>query len=713
MADIEIKARISADTSEATKGVDKLNNSLGATKKSTTDSVGSFGNLKKTLSDISPAAEAATKGAGMLNGALNMLRANPIIAVISLIVIILVSLFEKFKKMEGVSDSLGKAWGVLSGVFSKFINGILTPLIDGFTKLVELFTNGVIAVLETLGLTSKETAERFGEITEALDDLEDSQKNAAIATAESNRKLQEAREIAGDANVPIKERIEALKLAGKIEKEELDKVVEVNRMKTALVLESIAMELGAKSSLIAKIKEGSLENLKAARLELANMKNVDKEKLYAIDQQIIAAENAAAQSAKIGKKTQSQIDSLNKEQAAKEKEAADKRKAQQDKEAAEYNKYLQLKNKLTNEANLAAIQDEVKLNIQKVLNQEKDKLKEIEALKTSEKNKAELVAMIKQSSLQEIAKIERDDRIKKAKIQADFDLELNKLHTESLLSGVKDARAKEQAALDLGFEEKFNQAKEKYKNDAIKLQQVQEELATQQRNAQSALDDKFEKEDKEKKKKKDEEQGALKTELLNPYDKEVAQLEEAYKKKLEIAKGNEALIAAVQKEYAEQTTALKAKHLNDQLNETKSVGDNIASVIGQQTAVGKGLGIANALINTYQGATDALRAKSTLPSPFDVIAKVANVAAVLASGFKAVKAITSVQVPGAAGGGGATPSVPTPITPQQISTQLNASSIQGVGNAAGAGAGRSFVLDTDIKDNQERQARINRAARLG
>lgn len=671
MADIEVKARITADTSDATKNVDKLNTSLGATKKSTTDSVGSFGNLKKTLGDISPAAEGATKGAGMLNGALNMLRANPIIAVVTILIGAIVLLFEKFRKMEGVSDSLGKAWGTLSGVFSKFLNAVLTPLIDGFVKLVELFTGGVIAVLETLGITSEKTAERFGEITEALDDLEDAQKNAAIATAESNRKMQEAREIAGDANVPIKERIEALKLAGKIEKEELDKVVEVNRMKTALVLESIAMELGAKSSLIAKIKEGSLENLKAARLELAAMKNVDKEKLYAIDQQIIAAENAAAQSAKIGKKTQSQIDGLNKEQAAKEKEAADKRKAQQDKELAELNKYLQLKNKLTNEANLAAITDEVKLNIQKVLNQEKDKLKEIDLLKTSEKNKAELVAMIKQSSLQEIAKIEREDRIKKAKAE----------------------QAEEEKLLE-----------EKKKKDA-------DLLAKQIEGNNKKAEALFKAEDDQKKKL--EEQRQLGVEMLNPYDKDAALLEESYKKKLAIASGNEALIAQVQQQYAEQTTALKSAHLNEQLNETKTVGDSIANVIGKQTAVGKGIGVANALINTYQGATDALRAKSTLPSPFDVIAKVANVAAVLASGFKAVKAITSVQVPGASGGGGATPAVPSPITPQQISTQLNSASIQGVGNAASSGVGRSFVLDSDIKDNQERQARINRAARLG
>jgi len=673
MADIEIKARISADTSDATKGVDKLNNSLGATKKSTSDSVGSFGNLKKTLSDISPAADGASKGASMLNGALNMLRANPIIAVISLLVITIVALFEKFRKMEGVSDSLGKAWGTLSGVFSKFLNAVLTPLIDGFVKLVELFTGGVIAVLETLGITSEKTAERFGEITEALDDLEDAQKNAAIATAESNRKLQEAREIAGDANVPIKERIEALKLAGKIEKEELDKVVEVNRMKTALVLEQIAMELGAKSSLIAKIKEGSLENLKAARLELANMKNVDKEKLYAIDQQIIAAENAAAQSAKIGKKTQSQIDSLNKEQAAKEKEAADKRKAQQDKETAEYNKYLQLKNKLTNEANLAAIQDEVKLNIQKVLNSEKDKIKEIETAVKDEKRKAELIAMIKQSSLQEIAKIERDDRIKKAKAE----------------------QAEEEKALE-----------EKKKKDADNLAK---QIAANDKKAEALF------KAEEERKKKEEEQRQLGIELLNPYDKEVAQLEEAYKKKLEIAKGNEALIAAVEKEFGEQKIALRAAHKQQELDIVGGMAGQLSGLLGKQTAAGKAAAVAGATIDTYSAAWKAF--SNAQKNPISIIGPAypyISAGLAVAGGLANIKNILSVPAPG--GGGGSTPtagSVPSPITPQQQSTMLNSASIQGVGNAAGSGVGRSFVLDTDIKDNQERQARINRAARLG
>ena len=201
--------------------------------------------------------------------------------------------------------------------------------------------------------------------------------------------------------------------------------------------------------------------------------------------------------------------------------------------------------------------------------------------------------------------------------------------------------------------------------------------------------------------------------MADPYEREVMLLEESYKKKLAIAQGNEALIAAVQKEYAEATTQLKQQQLNQQLDEVENVGNSIVGIIGQQTAVGKGIGVANALINTYQGATDALRAKSTLPSPFDVVAKIANVAAVLATGYKSVKAITSVQVPGASGGGGSMPTMAAPVTPQQMSTQLNQSSINAVGNAAQGGVNRAFVLSSDIANDSDKTARINRAARLG
>jgi hypothetical protein len=328
MADINIKAQLQVDTGNSAEKIGKTQDALKGASTQTKDAGNSFGKLKGELGALSPALGQASQGVGALTQAFNILKANPIIGVFALLAGLVVALFQKFKQMEGVSDSLGKAFGTLSGVFNTFITGFLTPLIDGFVWLIENITGGLIGALSALGVTTEQTAQRFGEITEALDDLEDAQKNSAIATAEANRKLQDAREIAADANLPIKERVAALKEAARIEREESQKVIEINQMKARLTMEAMAMELGARGDLIAKIREGSIESLKAARLELQGMKNVDKEKLSAIDSMIIAAENEAASMAKISKKTQSQITGI-------EKEESDKRVANRKAEAAE------------------------------------------------------------------------------------------------------------------------------------------------------------------------------------------------------------------------------------------------------------------------------------------------------------------------------------------------------------------------------------------
>jgi hypothetical protein len=143
----------------------------------------------------------------------------------------------------------------------------------------------------------------------------------------------------------------------------------------------------------------------------------------------------------------------------------------------------------------------------------------------------------------------------------------------------------------------------------------------------------------------------------------------------------------------------------------QSVADStnkLADVVGKQTAVGKALASATALINTYQGATEVLRAKSTLPEPFGTISKIANVAAIIATGLKAVKSINSVRVPGSGGGGSvAAPSLGN-FSPQATTTNLNQQSINAIGNVAA----RAYVLETDVSGNQERIRRLNRAARI-
>lgn len=138
---------------------------------------------------------------------------------------------------------------------------------------------------------------------------------------------------------------------------------------------------------------------------------------------------------------------------------------------------------------------------------------------------------------------------------------------------------------------------------------------------------------------------------------------------------------------------------------------SLGSIIGEQTAAGKALGIASALINTYIGASEVIRAKSTLPEPFGTINKIANVAAIVATGIKSVKAITSVNVPGsngASGGQNINSNIAAPLTPQASVTTLNQAQVNQIGNIAA----KAYVVESDVTGNQERIRRINRAARI-
>ena len=147
-----------------------------------------------------------------------------------------------------------------------------------------------------------------------------------------------------------------------------------------------------------------------------------------------------------------------------------------------------------------------------------------------------------------------------------------------------------------------------------------------------------------------------------------------------------------------------------QITESMVAMSQLSDFVGRETAAGKALGIATATINTYQGASEALKQKSTLPSPFDVIAKVLNVATIIATGIKTVKSIASVQIPGKFGGGGM-PTMAAPMTPelpQAATTNLSRQTINDIGNQAV----RAYVIETDVTSNQERMAAIRQRARF-
>lgn len=167
--------------------------------------------------------------------------------------------------------------------------------------------------------------------------------------------------------------------------------------------------------------------------------------------------------------------------------------------------------------------------------------------------------------------------------------------------------------------------------------------------------------------------------------------------------GSNALAELKRQQEAEQASRLATYGV------VASAAENFANLIGKQTAAGKALAIAAATINTYKAASEALKADYGVFGPAAQVARVLTVASVIATGLQQVRAIAAVRVPG---GGGGTPSISAPsaaqLAPQATTTTLDQNSINSIGNAAG----RAFVLETDVTNNQERIRRLNRAARI-
>jgi len=208
--------------------------------------------------------------------------------------------------------------------------------------------------------------------------------------------------------------------------------------------------------------------------------------------------------------------------------------------------------------------------------------------------------------------------------------------------------------------------------------------------------------------KKEEERKKKEEERLKEEERNAASMKTSTEFEVQLARD----LMKVDEENAEKTKKLVEEETATRVGSAMAIANAtsaLGAIVGEQTMAGKALGVASALINTYVGASEVIRAKSVLPEPFGTIQKIASVAAIIATGLKTVRTITAVQVPG--GGGGSMPSIPSmsaPLMPQVSTTTLNQAQVNQIGNVAA----RAFVVESDVTGNQERIQRLNRAARI-
>jgi hypothetical protein len=150
---------------------------------------------------------------------------------------------------------------------------------------------------------------------------------------------------------------------------------------------------------------------------------------------------------------------------------------------------------------------------------------------------------------------------------------------------------------------------------------------------------------------------------------------------------------------------------------TASTASRAAELLGKNTAAGKALSIAAATINTYQGITAELATKTV--TPFEIGLKIANVAIIAATGFKAVKDIVSVKVPGG-GGGGSAPSMGSMSGGGTSAPQFNVVGNSGVNQLASVMTTqqqqppiKTYVVSSDVTTSQSRDRNIVQSATLG
>ena len=158
---------------------------------------------------------------------------------------------------------------------------------------------------------------------------------------------------------------------------------------------------------------------------------------------------------------------------------------------------------------------------------------------------------------------------------------------------------------------------------------------------------------------------------------------------------------------------LEEKAEKKRVADTSKALNQLSDVVGKNTVAGKGMAVAAATINTYQGVTDALAAKTI--TPFETALKFINAASILSNGLKTVKQITSVKIPNASGGagsGGASVpsggSISAPPQPPAFNV-VGASDTNQLADAIGGQAQepvRAFVVSNDVTTAQSMDRNI-------
>ena len=624
---------------------------------------------------------ATTEGAVVAEGSAvvstNLLNASLAILLspITLIIAALGILIYIFKDFAPIINPVKDAFAGLLAIFST-IKSAIFDVVTGARSLGDVFSS--------MGGEMSDAAKEAYNLAKELRGIAKAQDIQEVTNARTKTLVDKLMLQARDLTKTAKERAQLLTQAQDLEKKNFDEIAKLN----ARAIEAAEKKLFEGKKISKEERKYLDENNYAKIRDLKVTKNLDDEAIQNYKKLLIEKESLQQQDTAILEKAQNRKNKILEKDLEKQNKANEDAKKAREKSIEDAKKAREKAKKDRQDALKAELDSAQKLADEKV------KLANVELNAYIEKNKSildnekfltpELVKQ-EQERLRNIEKAKLDqeklefdtaDKIFKDKIKAFGDesklnqTQLNELATLKL----------KQKELELNYNSDVTKIKEetqkgitatetRYSNERIEAEkmrkavQFQTELldleargATEQEIKQAQLDqetqlelDKFiEKQDTkfQTKIKKDQEERDIQAEIDLVQQELEAELLAAKdeNEKIRIQTQLDAL-ANLEKTSSQKKVEITKAETQARLASYGNLFGNIAELLGKDTQAGKAAAIAQIGISQGLAIARIWEQKSTLPSPFGVIAKVAETGIAVGNVIQALGKVNSVQTP--------------------------------------------------------------------
>lgn len=596
------------ETKEISDRLKEMEKAVGDNRRNVGNYADSIDEALKNTKGLSGAtgtlASAMSTGTAGVKAFSAALKANPLTAVVSVVLLLVSSIEKLIKRNSEAAASLKAAFAPFQVIFTRILDG-LTDMLSGVAKAFEWITTKVVGLLDAIGLISEETkkaGDAAAQLSKAELDIYEAETKNLVTLSAMSRELANQKTIVGDQLKTAKERNEAAQKGISILKQMEAAEVAVLQQKYDQIKAQNKLSYTSKEDRRAEMQ--ALADLQAKQAEYTDKrKELENQASGLIAQE--NAKNAAAYKASEVAKAQAAI------KAAKAAELA--------KRALQEQTIKQMETALT-KLNLSIAEKEV------TDDGGKQRIKNAEL--TAKQELAIEKEMLNQGLITQQEFFAREQEINAQRLQVMRD-ETDRFNAKR----VADFEASANKELEIQHY-KLQQgliSREEYENAETQLRIEARELRNKMEEEQDALDRERRAMDEANRKEIE------MNEISNQYELRQVQLDAQYQQEMAAAERIGADTTLVQQKYEQAKEKLTKERVNSELTMTAGLAGQMSDLLGEESAAGKAFGVVQATINTYLGATKALAQGGILG--------IAQAAIVIAFGMKQVMSIAKQKDP--------------------------------------------------------------------